>query len=1263
MEVVVKTMLRKIMLAVAMLLVCSAAPVYAEDIDLFLGSSGSGANILFVLDNSSNWSAANQNWPTDTEQPMAGWCGNDCNKQGYYELKALYKLISGTKVVDKDLPTEKVVFLLPEGLAVGLMMFNNSTSTRDGGYVRAAVKELGSGTGSHREFLMLTIERAIKNFNTETAASSVQYAAGLFDAYKYFGGYSNPNKTFPGNPAIASPTYQTVPVFGTKFWGDNDDDGTKVDMRAYDGADYKPIIDATNNCGRNYIILIGNGFPAKDDVTSSDMSEVLRKLNDPRSASPAAVAQLDMPAYTSVNVSGFQCQKSATCVNTNLPSAQAGFSKSASYCSQSGGGLNCEFAVSFSCAKSDCTGQNLRVVASGTPKDGGVVQPTNNDLRYADEFAKFIASSDVSAQSGEQSVSIFPIDVFRAQPDARQTQLMRSIANYGNGEYYSASDYEQLKTALEDIVRKINAVNSVFASASLPVSATNRAQNENQVFIGLFRPDSELRPRWPGNLKRYQIAEINSKLALGDVNGRDAINTLTGFIDDCAVSYWTKDKGAYWNGIVSDSAVSLSTACTLRPLAGNSTYDVKSDFPDGPSVEKGAVSQVVRLGNDPTATNPTYSPSGRKVYTLDASNAVIAVPAPTVDSQKFALGYDVNNQRPGGDSTSGSADTSDVRPSVHGDVIHSRPLPVNFSTTACTNSDPTTCPEPDVVVFYGANDGMLRAVDAKTGKEIWSFISSDEYSASAAKMARLKDNAPMVLYPQVAYQTGENPKPKDYFFDGSSTAYQDISGTTDVRLFIGMRRGGRYVYAFDVSHTLDANAANRKPSLLWKFGCSASGTCTPGATDIAQTWSTPVVVKVKTKGNGTGPESRLVVAFGGGYDGGFDTTTSTYRCEDQDTPTPTGCDTNPKGRSVYILDAGPQTGGDGLSLSTLALPTGAGSVAADISFVDVDYDGYVDYGYAVDTRGNIYRITLRAADGSPLVKGVGNSAADWSDVTIHKVAYTNVPDADGKAAGRKFLFAPSVLAIGSRVYVAVGSGDRERPLRLNYPYQKQIKNRFYVFLDDLDNRAVTGNPNTPVAYNLDGSTMYDASLTNGNADCTYNRVVPGQTTMSGWYLDLAGQDADSVPPLWEGDVHRGEQVVTSALIAGGVVYFSTNSPDGGSDVQCTNNLGIARGYALNLLNGSGALGESALVCGGNNYGEFVGGGLPPSPVLGRVAYKYTTDSNDSSKKNPVVGTICIGCIGPGPGKDTIINPTPIKPPIKAKRNKIYWYNNTDKRTQ
>jgi len=96
---------------------------------------------------------------------------------------------------------------------------------------------------------------------------------------------------------------------------------------------------------------------------------------------------------------------------------------------------------------------------------------------------------------------------------------------------------------------EIQSVNSTFASASLPVSATNRTQNANQVFIGMFRPDPDTLPRWFGNLKQYAVGRVNGVLDLVDSAGKSATNLQTGFIDDCAKSFWTTDSGSYWNSL------------------------------------------------------------------------------------------------------------------------------------------------------------------------------------------------------------------------------------------------------------------------------------------------------------------------------------------------------------------------------------------------------------------------------------------------------------------------------------------------------------------------------------------------------------------------------------------------------------------------------------------------------------------------------------------------------------------------------------------
>ena len=123
---------------------------------------------------------------------------------------------------------------------------------------------------------------------------------------------------------------------------------------------------------------------------------------------------------------------------------------------------------------------------------------------------------------------------------------------------------------------------------------------------------------------------------------------------------------------------------------------------------------------------------------------------------------------------------------------------------------------------------------------------------------------------------------------------------------------------------------------------------------------------------------------------------------------------------------------------------------------------------------------------------------------------------------------------------------------------------------------------------------------------------------------------------------RGEQTVTSALITGGLVTFSTNRPIPASAAQCSTALGEARGYLLNILNGSGAIGALG-TCGGNRSGIFVGGGLPPSPVLGTI---------------PIGGapkTVLIGAIQKSGASNSPIAPQLVVPAISSRRSRIFWY--------
>ena len=146
---------------------------------------------------------------------------------------------------------------------------------------------------------------------------------------------------------------------------------------------------------------------------------------------------------------------------------------------------------------------------------------------------------------------------------------------------------------------------------------------------------------------------------------------------------------------------------------------------------------------------------------------------------------------PGGSTT--------VRPSVHGDVLHSRPAVVDFGGSIGT------------VVFYGSNDGTLRAVDGNRtgptpGQELWAFVPSE----FLGRFKRLRDNTPEVRFPVTP--PAAVTLPRDYFVDGAVTVYQKLDEslrTERAVIFVTMRRGGRMLYAFDVT-------APGNPVLLWR---------------------------------------------------------------------------------------------------------------------------------------------------------------------------------------------------------------------------------------------------------------------------------------------------------------------------------------------------------------------------------------------------------------------------------------------------------------
>ncbi len=1135
--------------ALFLLLGAVTAPAMSEDIDLYSssGSNNNVPNVLFFLDNTSNWSSNSQGWSKASVLANCGsnttcqgyvttiFGGNSSLKQGQVELRAI-KLVLNNLVCGSGATLK---------LNVGLMLIASNKGTADGnssagGIINKAIKLMDLTTTGQTNCNALIAQLDLIDSNITAPAykadSSADYGGPLYDAFKYFGGYTNPAQATAGT--AGTPTDSTH--FGPKRWTNNDN--TLDDPAAFtDGAKtiYNSPITSANACGNNYIIVVGNTWPNQEYGTDQN-------------ATPPTNTLLTRLGYTPNQL--------------------------------------------YSTSKAN--------------------------IRFGDEWAQFLATTDVSSQSGKQTVKTYTLDIYNGSPDANQTTLLQSMAvngGTGQGGYYAVNgDLKKLVDGFADIFTQIASVNSAFASAALPVSVNTQGTYLNQVFIGQFRPDGDARPRWAGNLKQYKfnlqtIANVQS-IYLADKDGNAAVdNANNGLIKICAASYWTTDSGTYWQNVPS-TQTPLGTCASYT----GSTSLPYSDLPDGNIAEKGGVAEKLRL-----AYPGTPSVTSRVIKTCAASPAACTMTDFSTTSSglsatlvNWARGMNTGDGT--GDPTntyqSYSKTATEARPTIHGDIVHSRPVVINYGTGS-TN---------DVVVFYGAGDGMLHAIDGNqtgttAGQELWAFVAPEFYT----RFTRLMDNTPWISFPGVPTTVTPTPTSKDYFFDGSIGAYQErnSSGTiTKVWLYPTMRRGGRMIYGFDATTRPVSSLATTLPTFKWRFGCpnlTNDTNCTGGgnATSIGQTWTTPKPFRLKN-------DSNLYLAIGGGYDSCEDTsgamTGSTVTTLD-------ACTSTSKGRGVFILnaDTGAQVKYIDLTDTNLG-GTAAGRVIADVVPVDTDFDGYADLLYIADSRGNLYRVNTSNSSG-----GIVPSSWASSGGSQNMYLLATVSDWTARASSRKFFYAPDVVVGGNTAFVLIGTGDREQPL--NTSFASGVTNRFYGFRDIYATAVGTGYPaitNTQANSDTQGNTsLASGALLLNVTDFTlsYSTVI---STTRGWFIDLV----TSSSPL--------EQVVTVPATIGGVTYFSTYQPRLTSSTVCSD-LGTGRGYALNFLTGGLRDGDAT------RESTFTSPGIPPSPVAGVV---LVADNNGNQVNVPFI----MGGRGSGSGTSgSAIEGGKVPIPITPTRKKVY----------
>jgi type IV pilus assembly protein PilY1 len=383
-------------------------------------------------------------------------------------------------------------------------------------------------------------------------------------------------------------------------------------------------------------------------------------------------------------------------------------------------------------APSQDTGAQSRIEA--LPEFAALVGPAcdggTEDGACLDDMAEYLHKRDLnSTLPGLQNVTTHTIGF------AVDLPLLRTTAERGGGDYFTADDTSSLAGALTEIMLSILDDSATFTAPSVPVNVFNRTQNLGDVYVSVFEPSGTM--HWPGNLKKYGLS--GGRLTGRD--GRPAVDPATGFFREDAHSFWSPEPDG-------DRAAAGGAASRLPDAASRRLY---TDIAGAPL---SAAGNAIAPSNASLTADMIGAPAGER-------DRVIA----------WLRGLDVLD-----DDDDGSV--TDTRRQM-GDPLHVRPVTVIYGGTA---------EAPDAVVFTATNDGQLHAFDADNGVELWAYTPS----RLLGRIYELYLDDPT---PTKRYGLDSDIRVHVLNDDG----IPGISGGERVILVFGMRRGGDSVFALDVT--------------------------------------------------------------------------------------------------------------------------------------------------------------------------------------------------------------------------------------------------------------------------------------------------------------------------------------------------------------------------------------------------------------------------------------------------------------------------------
>lgn len=517
--------------------------------------------------------------------------------------------------------------------------------------------------------------------------------------------------------------------------------------------------------------------------------------------------------------------------------------------------------------------------------------------------------------------------------------FLESISNAGGGGFYYASDASDLVAAFQSILTEAQeSIPYAYTAPVIPFNQDNAAVSGDRIYVPLFVPS--VSKAWKGNLKSYTIttktnADGSDVLVLRDRYGDPVVDDNYEFVDSC--DHWGigMDHG---DPLVGGVAAHMGENGAIRNLYTNidSTTALSNSVNRVSADNTGITNEMMNVVADADRTD---------LIDWVTWNWVAPTPAAGEDPEESHEG-------------------------VMGASIHTQPVVVDYGSNR--------------VIYLPTSEGVLEAIDANTGKELWAFM-------------------PRELLPNIGAIKDNNSATIPYYgLDGPLTVYETGNRTMAI---VGMRRGGKSYYLLDITNRLN-------PIFVKEITDPNPGVGGDDFDGLGQTWSKPYLTRVHLPSMSTGTTMDVLV-FGGGYD--TDQDTATTRVNDDE------------GNAIFIVKASNGELVKRLANGVSGIADMNNAIPADVVPFDMNRNGILDRLYAADVGGRVIRIDLSEEDVSLVTGGV---IADINEGTSEFRRFFNTPEIGYYSkSGVQYLT------------VMIGTGNRSNPL------DASVLDRFYVIKD------------------------------------------------------------------------------------------------------------------------------------------------------------------------------------------------------------------------